>query len=74
MFDAIPGQRSVSIPKAPRIGPISPSWTKEWNYYWRTNPDVVKYIQVVEGLFIGEIISRLQATQDDELVRLQGRS
>lgn len=33
----------------------------EWNYYWRTNPDVIKYIQVVEGLFIGEIISRLQA-------------
>jgi acid phosphatase len=36
----------------------------EWNYYWRTNPDVVKYIQVVEGLFIGEIVSRLQAVQD----------
>ncbi|KAJ5490067.1 Histidine phosphatase superfamily clade-2 [Penicillium expansum] len=36
----------------------------EWNYYWRTNPDVVKYIQVVEGLFIGEIISRLQAVLD----------
>jgi acid phosphatase len=34
------------------------------NYYWRTNPDVVKYIQVVEGLFIGEIISRLQAVLD----------
>ncbi|OQD89556.1 hypothetical protein PENANT_c002G01407 [Penicillium antarcticum] len=36
----------------------------EWNYYWRTNPDVVKYIQVVEGLFIGEIVARLQAVQD----------
>lgn len=36
----------------------------EWNYYWRTNPEVVKYIQVVEGLFIGEIISRLQAVLD----------
>ncbi|KAK9234194.1 histidine phosphatase superfamily [Lipomyces kononenkoae] len=36
----------------------------EWNYYWRTNPDVVKYIQVVEGLFIGEIVTRLQAVQD----------
>lgn len=35
----------------------------EWNYYWRTNPYVVKYIQLVEGLFIGEIISRLQAVQ-----------
>lgn len=36
----------------------------EWNYYWRTNPDVVKYIQVVEGLFIGEVISRFQAVID----------
>lgn len=36
----------------------------EWNYYWRANPEVVKYIQVVEGLFIGEIISRLQAVLD----------
>lgn len=36
----------------------------EWNYYWRTNPDVVRYIQVVEGLFIGEIIARLRAVQE----------
>ncbi|KAK9342806.1 histidine phosphatase superfamily [Lipomyces starkeyi] len=36
----------------------------EWNYYWRTNRNVVKYIQVVEGLFIGEIIARLQAVLD----------
>ncbi|KAJ5158716.1 Histidine phosphatase superfamily clade-2 [Penicillium coprophilum] len=36
----------------------------EWNCYWRSNPEVVKYIQVVEGLFIGEIISRLQAVLD----------
>lgn len=36
----------------------------EWNYYWRTNPDVVKYIQVVEGLFIGEIVAHLQAVLD----------
>lgn len=35
----------------------------EWNYYWRNNPYVVKYIQLVEGLFIGEVISRLQAVQ-----------
>lgn len=35
----------------------------EWNYYWRTNPYVVKYIQLIEGLFIGEIISRLQAVR-----------
>ncbi|KAJ5183813.1 hypothetical protein N7492_001429 [Penicillium capsulatum] len=36
----------------------------EWNYYWRANRDVVKYIQVVEGLLIGEIIARLRAVQD----------
>ncbi|KAJ5455607.1 uncharacterized protein N7458_003871 [Penicillium daleae] len=36
----------------------------EWNYYWRTNPYVTKYIQVVEGLFIGEIVAHLQAVQD----------
>lgn len=35
----------------------------EWNYYWRTNPNVTEYIQVVEGLFIGEIVSRLEAVQ-----------
>ncbi|KAI9646352.1 hypothetical protein NHQ30_005796 [Ciborinia camelliae] len=33
----------------------------EWNYYWRANPYVQKYIQVVEGLFIGEIVSRLES-------------
>ncbi|KAF7910046.1 uncharacterized protein EAF01_003764 [Botrytis porri] len=32
----------------------------EWNYYWRANPYVQEYIQVVEGLFIGEIVSRLE--------------
>ncbi|KAJ5591950.1 uncharacterized protein N7459_002319 [Penicillium hispanicum] len=36
----------------------------EWNYYWRTNPYVTKYIQVVEGLFIGEILARLEAVQN----------
>lgn len=36
----------------------------EWNYYWRTNPYVTKYIQVVEGLFIGEIVSHLQDVMD----------
>ena len=36
----------------------------EWNYYWRTNPYVTKYIQLVEGLFIGEIIARLEAVQN----------
>lgn len=38
----------------------------EWNYYWRTNPYVTKYIQVVEGLFIGEIVTRLQAVQNGD--------
>ncbi|KAL6693695.1 histidine phosphatase superfamily [Trichoderma pleuroticola] len=33
----------------------------EWNYYWRNNPQAVKYIQATEGLFIGEIVSRLEA-------------
>jgi acid phosphatase len=36
----------------------------EWNYYWRTNPNVVEYIQLVEGLFIGEILSHFQAIID----------
>lgn len=36
----------------------------EWNYYWRTNAYVKKYIQIVEGLFIGEIVARLQAVLD----------
>ncbi|UKZ69860.1 uncharacterized protein TrAtP1_010865 [Trichoderma atroviride] len=33
----------------------------EWNHYWRNNSLVTKYIQVTEGLFIGEIVRRLQA-------------
>lgn len=33
----------------------------EWNYYYRTQPYVAKYIQVVEGLFIGEVVAHLQA-------------
>ncbi|KAJ5675182.1 uncharacterized protein N7477_005116 [Penicillium maclennaniae] len=33
----------------------------EWNYYWRTNEYAQKYIQVVEGLFIGEIVTRLRS-------------
>ena len=36
----------------------------EWNYYWRTNPNVTAYIQTVEGLFIGEIVRGLQSVQD----------
>ncbi|KAA8568280.1 hypothetical protein EYC84_007316 [Monilinia fructicola] len=33
----------------------------EWNYYWRANPYAQRYIQLVEGLFIGEIVSRLES-------------
>lgn len=36
----------------------------EWNYYWRTNEYATTYIQVVEGLFIGEIVSDLKGIQD----------
>lgn len=32
----------------------------EWNYYWRNNPNVVEYIQLVQGLFIGEILTHFQ--------------
>jgi len=39
----------------------------EWNYYWRTNPKVVEYIQLVEGLFIGEIISHFQSIIDGRI-------
>lgn len=33
----------------------------EWNYYWRTNPNATLYIQLVQGLFIGEVLSRIEA-------------
>ncbi|KIY42898.1 histidine acid phosphatase [Fistulina hepatica ATCC 64428] len=33
----------------------------EWNYYWRTNPYATLYIQLVEGLFIGEVLARFEA-------------
>lgn len=36
----------------------------EWQFYWRRSPDVIRYIQSVEGLFIGEIVGRLQAVLD----------
>jgi hypothetical protein len=36
----------------------------EWNYYWRTNPNAALYIQLVEGLFIGGILSRFQDVAD----------
>ncbi|CAK7230513.1 hypothetical protein SCUCBS95973_007599 [Sporothrix curviconia] len=33
----------------------------EWQHYWRNNALAQQYIQLTEGLFIGEIIGRLQA-------------
>ncbi|KXL48254.1 hypothetical protein M433DRAFT_75919 [Acidomyces richmondensis BFW] len=36
----------------------------EWNYWWRNNPNASVYIQTVEGLFIGEIISGFRAVQN----------
>ncbi|RMZ40927.1 histidine acid phosphatase [Aspergillus flavus] len=35
----------------------------EWNYWWRTNANATQYIQLVEGLFIGEIVRKLEAVQ-----------
>lgn len=35
----------------------------EWNYWWRYNDDVTRYIQLVEGLFIGEVVRKLEAVQ-----------
>ena len=36
----------------------------EWQFYWHRNPQVIQYIQAVEGLFIGEIVGRPQAVLD----------
>lgn len=33
----------------------------EWNYWWRRNANAKRYIQLVEGLFLGEILGRLEA-------------
>ncbi|PYH98080.1 phosphoglycerate mutase-like protein [Aspergillus ellipticus CBS 707.79] len=35
----------------------------EWNYWWRNNANATRYIQLVEGLFIGEIVQHLEAVQ-----------
>ncbi|KAG0293396.1 hypothetical protein BGZ96_002864 [Linnemannia gamsii] len=36
----------------------------EWHFYWRRSPQAIQYIQAVGGLFIGEIVGRLQAVLD----------
>ncbi|RAL60120.1 hypothetical protein DID88_000745 [Monilinia fructigena] len=41
----------------------------EWTYYWRANPYAQKYIQAVEGLFIGEIVSRLESVVNGTIRR-----
>ncbi|KAL4895303.1 histidine phosphatase superfamily [Aspergillus ambiguus] len=35
----------------------------EWNYWWRRNANATRYIQLVEGLFIREIVRQLEAVQ-----------
>ena len=35
----------------------------EYNYWWCRNKDAKQYIQLVEGLFIGEILRRLEAIE-----------
>ncbi|KAA8651114.1 cytochrome P450 [Aspergillus tanneri] len=42
----------------------------EWNYWWRYNANATRYIQLVEGLFIGEIVRKLEVVQrrNSELV------
>ncbi|KAG0078119.1 hypothetical protein BGZ90_005907 [Linnemannia elongata] len=36
----------------------------EWQFHWRRSPQAIQYIQTVGGLFIGEIVGRLQAVLD----------
>ncbi|KAJ5884741.1 histidine acid phosphatase [Penicillium taxi] len=42
----------------------------EWNYWWHRNADALKYIQIIEGLFIGEIVRRLEAVSHGTLNRV----
>lgn len=35
----------------------------EWNYYWRANPNATEYIQVVQGVFIAEVLQHLNAVK-----------
>ncbi|THC98072.1 hypothetical protein EYZ11_002424 [Aspergillus tanneri] len=46
----------------------------EWNYWWRYNANATRYIQLVEGLFIGEIVRKLEVVQrrNSELVAWYG--
>ncbi|RHZ49830.1 histidine phosphatase family protein [Aspergillus thermomutatus] len=36
----------------------------EYNYWWRRNANATRYIQLVEGLFIGEIVRKLEAVAE----------
>ncbi|KAH8424421.1 histidine phosphatase family protein [Aspergillus melleus] len=36
----------------------------EWNYWWRYNDDATLYIQLVQGLFIGDVVRKLEAVQN----------
>lgn len=39
----------------------------EWNYYWRANPYAKQYITLVEGLFIGEILTHFEAVKNGKV-------
>ncbi|KAJ5626305.1 histidine acid phosphatase [Penicillium lagena] len=42
----------------------------EWNYWWNQNRNASQYIQLVEGLFLREIVGRLEATAQGSLDRV----
>ncbi|KAL4925227.1 histidine phosphatase family protein [Aspergillus undulatus] len=35
-----------------------------YNYWWRRNPRVTEYIQVIEGMFIGELVRKFEGVRD----------
>ncbi|EAW09983.1 histidine phosphatase family protein [Aspergillus clavatus NRRL 1] len=39
----------------------------EYNYWWRRNANATLYIQLVEGLFIGEVVRKLEALEQGSL-------
>ncbi|KAJ5288887.1 hypothetical protein N7478_001917 [Penicillium angulare] len=41
----------------------------EWNYWWHRNQNASQYIQLTEGLFLQEIVSRLEAIEGRKLER-----
>jgi len=43
------------------------------NYYWRQNPNATAYIQASEGLFIGEIVQRLEQVIHHNMTQRYGK-